>query len=91
MMPEEPPDMQANTKDSVRLVIEGVVLLLLGWVGNSVLNLTTQQAVVQSQLTDIKVSLADLPKMRDDVNLSKADIARLKKDVEDIKTLRGAK
>jgi cell division protein FtsB len=73
---------------SIRIVIESVIVLLLGWVGNSVMTLRTDTAVVQTQLVKIDTAVTGITNLKEDQIRIRADVERLQRDVDSLKTKR---
>ena len=73
------------SKDSVRLVVQSVIVLLLGWVGYSLTQLQKDTAVIQAQLLDLRVTMSNVPNMQRDMAVNRVDINQLQKDVKDVK------
>lgn len=82
---------QASSKENLKLVIQTLIMLSLGWVGTTLNQLQKDTVVVQAQLVDIKVTVSNIPQMQSDIAVNKSDISRLKQDVDEIRTLKGAK
>lgn len=89
--------MQESTRDSIKIVLQSVIALLLGWVGLTLVTLGKDSAVMKYQLSEINKTLVNIPVMQSDITGMKYDINQhrkeldeVKKQVEDIKVLRNA-
>jgi hypothetical protein len=71
--------------NSIRLVVEAVIVLLLGWVGNTLLTLRTDTAIVQAQLIKIDSAVSSMPGLKEDQIRIRADIERLERDVDNMR------
>lgn len=85
-MSEQPSKLQ-----SIRVILEGVIVAALIWTGSSLIELKTQTAVVQSQLANIQTTLASVPDLKVENVKQRSDIEQLKSEVEDLKRLKGFK
>ncbi len=74
---------------TIRGILEAVIVAALLWTGNSLIDLKTQTAVVQSQLLAIQVSLADIPLVKTENIKLRADVDQLKQEMAEQKKLRG--
>lgn len=88
---EEGTEVLSSSKDSVKIVIQSIIVLLLGWVGVSINQLQKDTVVVQSQLADLKVAMANIPGMQRDIAVNREAIIRMQSDIDELRTLKGAK
>ena len=76
---------QQSSKDSIKMVIQSLIVLLLGWVGTTVMQIQRDNAVIQAQLADIRLAMNNIPGMQTSIAINRADIARLQDDVKEVK------
>jgi hypothetical protein len=77
--------MQQSSKDSIKMVIQSLIVLLLGWVGTTVMQIQRDNAVIQAQLADIRLAMNNIPGMQTSIAINRADITRLQDDVKEVK------
>lgn len=80
----------------VRGVLEAIIVAALLWTGSSLIQLKTQIAVAQVQLTAIQVTLAEVPDVKLEAVKQDSDIRQLKEmtaqnraDIAELRKLRG--
>ena len=90
--------LQTPDKDSIKIVLQSLIVIMLGWVGTTVVKLQVDNGVIQSQLVDIKKSLSDVPAMKDNITTNtyevrqqRKELDELKKSLEDIKVIKNAR
>lgn len=72
---------QQRNWQSVRTVLEGLILAVLVWTGSSLVGVKSQLAVLQVQVATIQTQLADLPAMRSRVDTLEVRVARNEQDL----------
>ena len=72
-----------NKLQSIRTILECVIVAVLIWTGSSLVEFKTQMAVVQSQLTGIQVGLADVPKLKEEAAVARAERDAIVKQLTD--------
>lgn len=77
--------MQQSSKDSIKLVIEALIVILLSWVGTTVMQIQRDNAVIQAQLADIRLSMNNIPGMQTSIAVNRSDIIKLQEDIKDVR------
>lgn len=77
--------MQQSSKDSIKLVIEALIVILLSWVGTTVMQIQRDNAVIQAQLSDIRLSMNNIPGMQTSIAVNRSDIIKLQEDIKDVR------
>lgn len=85
-----------NKLQSIRTILECVIVAVLIWTGSSLVEFKTQMAVVQTQLASIQIGLADVPKLKEEAAVARAEREALTKqlaaqsiDLSELRKLRG--
>lgn len=71
----------ARNWQSIRTVMEGLILAVLVWTGSSLVAVKSQLAVLQVQVATIQTQLADLPAMRSKIDTLEVRVARNERDL----------
>lgn len=81
---------------TVRGILEAVIVASLLWVGNTLIDATTKMAVMQTQLASIQTQLADVPNLKVDAIKKDAMIEQLQRQqqintgaVDELRKVRG--
>lgn len=77
--------MQQSSKDSIKMVIEALIVILLSWVGTTVMQIQRDNAVIQAQLADIRLSMNNIPGMQTSIAVNRSDITKLQDDIKDVR------
>lgn len=91
------PEQQTVSKiQSIRTILECIIVAAMLWTGSSLIELKTQTAVVQVQLSSLQINLADLPANRTELTKLRGELEQIKKDsshdrmqIEELRKLRG--
>lgn len=72
-----------NKLQSIRTILECIIVAVLIWTGSSLVEFKTQMAVVQTQLASIQIGLADVPELKEEAAVARAERAALTKQMAD--------
>jgi len=67
---------------SIRTILEVLIVTALIWTGSSLIELKTQTAIVQTQLAALRVDLADLPATRIESTRLRSELEQTKRDID---------
>ena len=80
---------QSQRGQSLRTILEFVIVGLLAWTGKSLLALTTQMAVVESKVTDLSDKLNDVPTLSREVAELKVRVDAHDDAIKEVRQMRG--
>lgn len=81
----------ARKWQSVRTVLEAIIVALLLWSGRSMVTLQTQIAVVQSDISVLRGQLADVPQMSTRLSRLEVQVENDRQRLNELQQLRGLK
>lgn len=76
---------------SLRTVLEAVIVALLLWTGRSLVTLQTQIAVVQADIQGLRGQLSDVPRLTSTVAELKVQVERDRADIAELRAVRNLK
>lgn len=79
---------QAPRWQSLRTVLEAVIVALLLWTGRSLVTLQTQIAVVQADIQGLRGQLSDVPRLTSTVAELKVQVERDRADIAELRAVR---
>lgn len=82
---------QAPRWQSLRTVLEAVIVALLLWTGRSLVTLQTQIAVVQADIQGLRGQLSDVPRLTSTVAELKVQVERDRADIAELRAVRNLK
>lgn len=82
---------RGNGLQIFRTVLEGVIILALGWTGSSLVQVKTDTAVIKSQVASVQPALNKLEDLRIDVSNHETRLNGMEDDIKELQSVRGLK